>query len=387
MNGIRFVALAIGLTACGPKVDPLLPMKAELAAARKAGPAAHPHAQFALAESTALTIVQQAIGLDREQAVPLGMGAAAKIKANLTNPKYTLRTSRKKEPHAQFDLDGRVSATVSSILGTARLADRLGFSGSIGGGIRFGFKGSDTGQVVQLLPVKGDRIKATITLAAEKGPLTNTFVNKQIDGLLRQTFAEPLLIGRIPADVPLRAAALRLLPATTPMAGLWLQAPKIDAAVPSATPKSGWTLTTSNEAVLQASRAAFARMNQHRTWKIEPRELAVHPTGFDAVVRVYKKSRGLKYRDYQIGGTIQLDDRLVVTPVSVVEIDKQGFGASLVGPFVKGQVRKRVMALAIDRPAAIEQPIGKRSITWTLQTIRVLDEGLAVDGAIGVHKP
>jgi hypothetical protein len=375
-------ALLLALTgvACGPKIDPLVPLRAELAAAKKAGTGPHPHLRFALAEQTALAVVEKAAGLDRELVLSLGMGAAAKVDVGLRNPRIRVRPSDH-GPHLDLDIGGGFSATVSSILGTAKLADGLGFTATLGGGVRFGLRGDQGDQIVELRPVKRDPFVAEVTLAEEKGPLTNQLVNQQLAGLLEQTFAKPVLLGRIPDTVPIRAAGLRLLPDDVPTAGVWLQARGIDSPVPEARPDRGWTLATSDDAVLYGVRAVAARMKQHRTWQIEPRQLTVQPTRFEGVVRVHKVARKLKWRDYRVTGTVELGERLKVRATEVEEIDKAGWGGSLIGPFVKGQVKRRVRRIDLDLPAKTDQPIGnKAAVTWTLRKLRRVDGGLVVEG-------
>ncbi|MCB9671920.1 MAG: hypothetical protein H6736_19580 [Alphaproteobacteria bacterium] len=379
---MRATGLLLLLAACGPKLDPLVPMRSEVGEARQHGPGPHPHLTFAVDEATTLALVEQAAQLDHPRAFPLFMGAAATLAVHVADPDLTI-TARPGAPHVHLDVGGTFDATISSFLGTAKLADGLGFSGTLSGGLRLALEPGEDAQHIFIVPVPDDRFVATVQLQAEKGPLTDAAVGSQLDKLLEQAFAGPLQVGRIPHTVPLRAAALALQPAEDPTVAVWIQARPPKDAPPAVAPEGGFVIATTDDALLSGARAALATVEQHRTWKIEPRELHVEPESFEAVLRLHKVARRLKWRDYRVRGTLALTpDALAVRATEVDEIAKKGFGASLIGPFVKGRVRKEVLRVDLALPRATDQRVGKGGLTWTLERLRAHPAGVTVEGSV-----
>lgn len=373
--------LPLLLVACGPKLDPLLAMKAEVAAARQQGPAEHPHLRFAIDEATTLSIVEELAQLDEPRVVPLGGIGAARIAVHLDTPDLSIE-ERATAPHVQLAGQGSFDANVSTLLGSMRIADGLGFSVRIGGGLSLGLRAAADATEIVVVPVRRDGWSAEVVLEEEKGPLTNELVAGQIGKILQKVFSEETRIGRIPHTVPLRANALALHPAEHPMLDVWLRARPTSRPPPEPDPNGGFALATTDEAVLVGARSAMALVEQHRTWKIEPREVELRADRFETVLRLHKVARRSKWRDYRVIGSVEVSERLRVRAEQVEEIGRRGFGASLIGPFVKGRVKREVMRFDLDLPASTQQPVGKGALSWKLERIHDDDGVLTLEGTV-----
>ena len=140
----------------------------------------------------------------------------------------------------------------------------------------------------------------------------------------------------------------------------------------------------SDDALTAAARAAASRLKQHRTWKVEPRELTADSDGFDGVIRVHKMGRKLRYRDYAVTGTLQLADTLVVRPTTINQVGKKGF-MGVYGPFMKGQVRKQIMRFNLDTDPVVRLPLGKMTTILKLTDIERVGEGLRLSGSLSTE--
>lgn len=370
--------LALCLVACGPKVDPLLPMKAELGQARRSPVGDAPHARVAVALGTTTDVLLRALNPEEPLLVPVGFGTAALVRPTLDRPALALKRSPACDcPQVDLRLSGTVDVDLSGLLGNAKLADDLGFQATGQGTARLSLDraGPDGAQVLALEPEPADPFRLEIRLAESSGIINDKLVERQVVGPLTQALSQPVPLLTLPADLPIRARQVALEPASLPLAALWVEAapaePPPDLAI-----EEGWAIATTEANLLAVLRAAFATLPQTRAWRVEPIGLTVAPDRLTADLRLHKVARRPKWRTYHLEADLALGERLVVTPTSVEETGAKGFGLSLVAPFVAGRVRKQILAFRLDEAAVTTRKVGRSELS--LRVDRVESDGTDV---------
>jgi hypothetical protein len=376
----RWIPLVcIGLCACGPKIDPLYPMTAELSKARRDGPdRAEPHLRFTLANRTASALVQESIA-DPDAPILFGFGiGVALIEPKLDPPTLVLTDSPGCDcPRADITVGGAVDIELQGLMGKRKLADGLGFSAHIVGATELSVnRVSPEGErLVTLEPVGGDPWAVDIQLAEEKGMLTNDVVRDQVAAPLLALLSKPVPLARIPAEVPVELARLAVEPGDDLTAAAWLKAAPADPP-PDVQIDDGWVVATTESALTAGARAALVSMQQHPRFKIEPLAVTVDDGTWTADVRLHKVARKAKYRDYTIAGDFAIDDVIRIAPTSVERTEKAGWGLSLVGGFIDGRIRKQVLDLELELANTSRSKVVNRAVELKVQ--RVESEGSKV---------
>lgn len=376
------------LVACGPKLDPLHPMKAELAQARRSPGEGEPHAVVAIAESTLTDLVTEAFA--EPITVPVMMGTAASVKPDLQRPTLSIVESAQCDcPRFEIGATGEVDIDLAGLLGRQKLADDLGFQARASGAARFTLAPTeDGGQTVFLAPVRREPWSIDVTLAESKGLVTDKLVRNQVTAPLEQQLAQPLAIATIPPTVPLRAAKIAFQVADDPTIAFWAQARPPKRAPKTPTPERGWALVITEDGLLASTRASMAALVQHPRWKIEPRGLQVDDGRWTAQIRLHKVARRAKYRDYTVDGTFVLGEEGVeIFGTSALRTDKAGWGLSVVSLFADGRVRKTVEELTLDVPSSMPIQLGKTHLRLELTSVESPGKQVRLAGEVLIAEP
>lgn len=379
---IRALPLVL-LAACGPKLDPLAAMKAEVGAARQQGPTGPAHVRLVLAEQPALQVLEDLAQLDRPRLIPLGGIGAAKVSADLGAPELSLSPGTR-STRLEISVGGRFDASVTTLLGSMRLAEGMGFEAQLAGALRLGVRWTDEGQDLVLVPVESDPWTSTVRLEEQKGPLSDEMVSRQIANALDSLFARETRILHIPPETPLRLQALELVPAEHPTLDVWLQAAASEEPAPTADPEDGFVVAWNASALLAALRASFALADQHDTWRIEPTGATLQEDGFELRLKIHKAARRQKWREVRVTGELAIDDRITLRTTAVEELGHRGFRGSLLTPFVRRRIAREAMALDLDLPAGFEQPLGQRAVRWTIDGLEAARDGYRLTGSLEV---
>ncbi|MCB9678775.1 MAG: hypothetical protein H6737_26970 [Alphaproteobacteria bacterium] len=369
---------ALLLVACGPKIDPLHPLKAEVQEARRAGPdGTPPHVRVTLAEKTAGELLQTAIG--KPITVPVMLGTAAVVTPTIDLPDLGVTASRACDcPRAEVSLRGSFDVELRGLLGKQKLADDLGFEAAATGSLALSFDRKDDAgaPILALEPVPQDPWDIRITLDEQQGMIDDELVRKQVSQPLADLLAKPLVLATLPKTLPVKPVKAQLEVADHPTAALWLRAKPAEAP-PEVSVESGWAIASTETAVTSAARAAFAALEQPKKWKLEPLGLTVgEDATWEADLRLHKVARKAKLRDYHAKGELIIGERIEVKVTSMARTAKRGWGGSITALFIDGRLRQQAMRLALSEPATRKADIN--GIPMDLTVTRITSEGTGV---------
>ncbi|MEZ4319610.1 MAG: hypothetical protein R3F61_18990 [Myxococcota bacterium] len=384
--GAALALLALGVAACGPKLDPLHPLKAELSEARRDGPrGTPPHVRATLATSTLTGLVRSTISdPERPISVPVMLGTSAVVMPALDPPTLDIGRSQACDcARVQLDVSGSVDIELRGLLGRQKLAEGLGFAAQATGTAQLSVdRIADTGEkIVALEPVPADPWDIRITLDNPKGMVNDDLVRNQVSRPLVEALSKPVTLAKLPPTLPVQPARIDLEVASDPTAALWLRGRPADAA-PSIEVAEGWGIATTESAVTAGARAAFAVFEQPKRWKLEPLAVRVDDGTWEADVRLHKVARRAKYRDYTLHGTLTIGESIAIAPDSAVRTAKAGWGGSLVAPFIDGRFRKQAEKLELEIPVSTEQKLGQSAYTLTVERITSTGPEVFVYGSI-----
>ncbi len=367
--------------ACGPKLDPLEPMRGEVAIQRQREPGPAPHLYFAIAEPAASELVHDLLEPEKPRLVPMMMGATVTVTVDLDPLGFEVSPG----PHLRIDAAGRFDATLSSLLGKRRLADAMGFRGHLEGGVRFAIEPADGGQRISMVPATDDPWTSSIHLESPTGVLDDEALAGPLEALTASALGEPVVLGLLPDRLGLALHRLALEPTSPPTLGVWLLAAPPGSAPPRPTPTEGFAIATNDDALLAGARAYFTDYVPRPSWRVEPRALHVTEDRFEAIWRLHKVARRTKWREYRIEGTIDLQEDLRIRVTGAEERDRKGFGGSLIGPLIRHRVKRSMLRFDQRFPATFLQRAGDRSIRWSLERLHSAEAGLIIEGAVRVE--
>jgi hypothetical protein len=384
---VRFV-VPLALVACGPKLDPLLPMKAELGEARRMPPGDAPHVRLTLAAPTAAGLVKRALQSDEPLTVPVMLGTSARISPDLGEPRLEITASPACDcPRANLFVEGTVDVELAGLLGRAVLADDLAFTATATGTARLGIQpGEDGGQVVVLEPEPRDPWAVDIRLAQPAGLINDATINRQVTAPIAELLSRPVPLFAMPPAIPVRLSRIGLDTRPDPSAGLWLIAAPAGP-VDELSVDEGWAVGTTDANLLAGARAAFAELPQTRNWRAEPTDLAVDDGELTFGLRLHKVARSPRWRAYSVRATYTIDEAITVRPVEVVRTGRRGFTMSVVGPFVDARVRKQLLATVVEQPASLVRKVGASEVTFTLRSIQADGDGVIARGSVDYTGP
>jgi len=367
------VALLMGLlVACGPKLDPLHPLKAELAQARRAGPtAAPPHVRATLATSAINELIQLAVANPKKPIiVPVMLGTSAVVRPTLQPPAIALQESPDCDcPRVHVELDGQVDVELAGLMGRRTLADDLEFEAVATGSSRISLdRDEERNTVIALAPVESDPWDVSITIAEPQGMINDELIAAQVSGPLAEQLKRSIPLASLPPTTPVQPARIEIEVAADPTAAVWLQGRPSEPA-PAVEVDEGWAVATTEDGALAITRAAFAGLEQPGRWKIEPIGLQIDDDSWTVEVRVHKVARRSKYRDYRLSGPIIIGETIPVTVNSTERIAKGGWGISLVSLFVDGRVRKQAASASLEIPAIVQRNINGTPIRFRVLRI------------------
>jgi hypothetical protein len=149
-------------------------------------------------------------------------------------------------------------------------------------------------------------------------------------------------------------------------------------------PGGDWYLSLDEQVLLGlARREAFEAGELELDIHADPRSLAVDQQAFTMGLRLWRLAGAGWWRDYEITGTIDLeDDELRLTPSAVEELEHSR-GAGLADPLAllaQGMILEAIAgALEVARPAQLEQPIGGATLSLTV------DQAIGAAGALSLQ--
>ena len=147
-----------------------------------------------------------------------------------------------------------------------------------------------------------------------------------------------------------------------------------------------------DEAVLLglARREAFEAGELDFEVYADPRSLTIDQQAFTMGLRLWRLAGAGWWRDYQVQGTLSVEDeRIELEPDSVTELDHSR-GAGLVDPLAllaKGIILEAIEdALQIARPAELSEPIGGARLVLTVDTANAGGGTLSLKGSASVEE-
>ncbi len=211
-----------------------------------------------------------------------------------------------------------------------------------------------------------------------------------LQGLIEREFP-PIPVAEIGTDeVPVRAVRLGAQPEYLTIQVLTSSPVRSEAAL---TPLASgdWYLSLDERVLLGlARREAFETGELDFEVYADPQSLAVDERAFTMGLRLWRLAGAGWWRDYQVSGTLEVEDQQIkLEPSDVVELDHSR-GAGLVDPLAllaKGIILDAIEdALQIARPAKLQEPIGGAKLVLTVDRAQGGSGALSLQGSAEIQE-
>ena len=383
-NGLLMAALAIGLTACGAKTDPLAASRRALARV------ANDPVEEPVASHISVRVSSQVL----EELVFLAMEHGEDGNGAVTFPtpagEATLRLSPGEVREAIQLADGAcdgcvrvqgtVTGTVDAEIGPINMDTRAGVRTDIP--VHVGARTVGRASEIVVTP-RWDR-DTVLDVQLLGLPLGGMGVNTNIARGLKQEFdGREFVVATLPAHgvVPIRGlsvqpggvvnASLRVVGAT--------EAPE-----PPRRLREGMWVGVSTPTV-RAWFEAYLIRRSGKKWSATPSSITADDNRITAVVDVWRTKRKPKQRQYEISLSVaEQGGRWTVVEPTVQRIGRRGIDP--VGGVIRGQITKRVQSIVDDDLlTGGELTIGSEQLLWQIDDVSA--DGDAIELLLDVRHP
>ncbi len=371
----RRLTLLLGLAACGPKIDPLDPLKTELARA----PVPEPQATVVLDDGAISAMVADLLGHPQTAPGPLGIRVVVVPTLGSTTVRAT-----------PADADGAVilDAAIDGELDIAfplASQDDLRFAGQLRAPVLATVRPDPAGSWVLVSWVDRASVQVGVQLPDANAAL-ESLTTGLVQGALSGVLAEPkgALVPTTPwgpvADVQLGAVDDDLLAYVT-VAG----APGVRAE-PVAAPEGGFAVILSEGSTLGLLQGLAARSQEEETYVVEPRGIRFVDGHASAELVVHKRARQPKWRRYRVSGPVSWEGgRLRVSDVELELLEAHRWSGGLSVSIGEGRAVSTLQDGVGGLPTALVQPLtADLALRVEVSAVETRDGQLVVSGPLRV---
>jgi len=370
LKAVLGLALAAG---CGPKIDPLTELKAEMAAVR----ATEPQATVVLDDAALTDMAAELLGRPYTAPGPLGM-------AVVVLPDIERAAVRVLGTDGDVTVDLEVDGIVDIAFPLAS-QDDLAFEGHLQAPVLASVRPDPSGSWVLLGWTPGQEVGAEVALPGAPEQL-EALTSGLVQGALSGALAEPqgALIPNTPwgpiTNVTLGARDDDLLAFVT-VAG----APGVRAE-PVSPPPGGFAVVLGEESVLGLLKGLAATGQEAETYVVEPLSVSFTEELVHAELRVHKRARRERWRRYRVTGPLVWQAGSLRLDAPTLElVDAQGWRKGLSVAVGEARAVSALQEGIGGLPTALAQPLtADLALHIEVSDVHAADGQLVVSGPVEV---